>query len=73
MCTEVCGPPELDTLPAGSHLAASLLGHAAKHGVHITLPQGIDEEEIDAAIRYGTHASTNKEAGFIHVELVKQV
>ena len=69
MCTEVCGPPELDTLPAGSHLAASLLGHSEKHGVHIALPQVIDEEEIDAAIRYGTHASPNKAVEFIHMKL----
>ena len=33
----------------------------------------MDEEERDAAIRYGTYTSSSKEAGFIHVELAKQV
>ena len=29
----------------------------------------MDEEEIDAAIRYGTHASPNKAVEFIHMKL----
>ena len=33
----------------------------------------MDEEERDAGIRYGTHASASKEAEFIHAELSKQV
>ena len=31
------------------------------------------EEEREAAIRYGNHASANKEAEFIHVELSDHV
>ena len=33
----------------------------------------MDKEEIDTAIRYGTHAYASKEAEFIHAELVEQV
>ena len=33
----------------------------------------MDEEERESAIRYGSRASVNKEAEFIHVELAKQV
>ena len=33
----------------------------------------MDEEEKEAAIRYGTYASSNKEAEFINAELFKQV
>ena len=32
----------------------------------------MDEEEKEAAIRYGTYASANKEAEFINAELVKR-
>ena len=66
--TEVRGPPDLDTLPTGSHLAAPLLCHAAEHGVPIALPRVINKEERDAAILYGTHTSSHKEADFIHTE-----
>ena len=31
----------------------------------------MDEEEKEAAIRYGTYASANKEAKFINVEMDK--
>ena len=50
-----------------------LLLHAAEHGVPITLPLGMDEEDRDATIRCGTHASASKEADFIHAELADQV
>ena len=33
----------------------------------------MDEEEKEAAIRYGTYASVNKEADFINSELDNQV
>ena len=33
----------------------------------------MDKEEKDASIRYGTYASSNKEAEFINAELSKQV
>ena len=33
----------------------------------------MDEEERDETIRYGNHASTSKEAEFIHKELAEQV
>ena len=62
-------PPELDTLLKGLHTEASFLRHSAEHRVHISLPQVMDEEEIDAAIRYGTHASPNKAVEFIHMKL----
>ena len=61
-CTEVSRPPELATLPAEAHLAAPLLRHTAEHGFPIVLTQGMDEEEKEASILYGTYDSTNKEA-----------
>ena len=33
----------------------------------------MDEEEKEAAIRYGTYASANKEAEFINADLDEQV
>ena len=60
-------------LPTGAHLAAPVIRHTAEHGVLIALPQGMDEEEKEAAIRYGTYASDNKEAEFINAELDEQV
>ena len=33
----------------------------------------MDEEDRGMAIRYGTHASSSKDAEFIHVELSEQV
>ena len=42
-CTEVRGPPELDTLPSGAHPEAPLLRHAAEYGFPIALPQGMDK------------------------------
>ena len=59
--------------PIGAHLAASILCHAAEHGVPIALSRGMDEEERDSAILYGKHISTRKEVEFIHTELAKQV
>ena len=61
-CTEASRPPELATLPAGAHLAAPLLRHAAEHSTLITLTQGMEEEEKEVSIRYGTYAYANKEA-----------
>ena len=72
-CKDVCEPPELETLPAGAHPSAPLFCDAADHGVPIALLLRMDEEEREAAIRYGTHASANKEAEFINVELDEQV
>ena len=71
MCTKMRSPPELVTLTSGAHSVAPLLRHIAEHGVLIALPRGIDEEEKEAAIRYGTDASANKEANFIYTELGK--
>ena len=59
-------------LPAGAHLAAPLIRHTAEHGILIDLPRDKDEEEKEAASRYGTYASTNKEADFINVDLDEQ-
>ena len=42
---EVCGPPELKTLPAGAHPVASLLCHAAEYGATISLPRGMGKED----------------------------
>ena len=72
-CTEVHGPPEQATLSAGVHPADPLILHTAENSVPIALQQGMDEEEKEAAIRYGTYASVNKEAEFINAEMVKQV
>ena len=60
-------------LPAGAHPAAPLLSHAAEHRDLITLPQGMEEEERDAATRYGNHAYARKDEEFIHVELAEKV
>ena len=66
-------PPELATLSAGVNPVAPLIHHTEEHGIPIALPRGIDEEEKEAAIRYGTYVSANSEAYFINAELVKQV
>ena len=60
MCTELRGLPELAMLPAGAHLAAPLIRHTAEHGILIDLPRDKDEEEKEAAIRYGTYVFANK-------------
>ena len=71
--TEVRSPTELTTLPAGAHPVAPLFLHAVENGAPIALPLGMDEDEKGAAIRYGNHASSIKEAEFIHAEMAKQV
>ena len=60
-------------LSSGAHPEAPLIRHTAEHGVLIALPRVVDEEEKEAAIRYGTYASANKEAEFINAELDDQV
>ena len=60
-------------LPSGAHPAAPRLLHAADHVFPIVPPRGMDEEERDVAIHYGTHASARKEAEFIQVELSEKV
>ena len=73
-CTEVSRPPELAMLPAGLHLSAPLLRHEAEHGVPIALTRGMEEEDKEASIRYGTYASANKEAeSNYNEELFEQV
>ena len=52
---------------------APLIFHTAEHGVPITLPRGMGEEEKEVSIRYGTYASSNKEVEFINADLGKQV
>ena len=63
----------METLLAGAHLAAPLLCHAVKHGIHIALLQGMEKEERDATICCGTHTSASKETELIHAELAEQV
>ena len=64
ICTEVRGPTELAMLPSGAHPVAPPFLYAVENGAPIALPIGMDEEEKGAAIRYGTHASSIKEADF---------
>ena len=63
------GPPELATLSAGVHPVAPLIRHTSECSGLITLPQGMDEEEKEAVICYGTYACSNKEAGFSNADL----
>ena len=72
-CTKVRRPPELATLPDRAYPASPLISHSEEHGVLVALLQGMYEQEIKAALRYGTHASSLKEAEFIHVKLADQV
>ena len=72
-CTELRGPPELAMLPEGAHLAAPLIRHTVEHGVPITLLLGMDKEEKEVAIRYGTYASSNKKSKFINSDLDEQM
>ena len=50
-----------------------ILLHAADHGLLISLSQGMDEQEIAAALQYGTNDSSLKYVSFIHAELAEQV
>ena len=49
-----------------------ILLHAADHGLLIALSLGMDEQEIAAALQYGTHDSSLKYVSFIHAELVNR-
>ena len=50
-----------------------LLLHAKEYGVPINLSRGMYEENRDAAILYGTHASARNKAEFIHTELAEKL
>ena len=60
-------------LQEGAHPAAPLLRHVVDHGVSIALSWGVEKEEKEAALGYGTHTSALKGAEFIHNELAYQV
>ena len=64
-CVEARVPPELEDLPVGSHPAAPILSHTSKHGVPINIPCGMIDTELENAIAYGTHSSTNKYKSFV--------
>ena len=56
------------TLPSVAHPVAPLLHDAAEHGVSIALLQGINKEEKEGLLCYGTHAAALNEEDFIHAE-----
>ena len=51
---------------------STFLRYAAKNGILIDLLQGMDEQELQTALRYGTHASPFKDVDFIHAGLAEQ-
>ena len=65
-------PPYLQELILDSHLAAAMLNHARQHGLPISLPRGMLEEELGADLHYGSNSSNMKEMDFVHQELAKQ-
>ena len=72
-CAKSRFPPELQELILDIHLDATMLNHARNHGLPISLPIGMSEEELRAALHYGAHSSAIKEVDFIHQELAEQV
>ena len=65
-------PPYLQELSLDSHRSAAILNHARQHGLPISLPRGMLEEELGAALHYGSNSSNMKEMDFVHQELAKQ-
>ena len=59
-------------MPTSAHPAATLLKHAAKQEVPISIPQGIIIAECKEVLRYGTHISASKEVAFFHKELFEK-
>ena len=59
-CVEACSPPELEYLPVRSDTNASILSHMRKHGVPINMSHGMTDTELEGAIAYVYHSSTNK-------------
>ena len=55
------------------HPEAPLILHTSENGILIALPQGMYKEEKEAAIRYETYASANKDVEFINAELDEQL
>ena len=72
-CAKARGPPELQELSLNSHRAVAMLNHARQHGLPITLPRGMSEKELHAALYYGAHSSAMKKVDFVHQELAEQV
>ena len=72
-CIEARGPPKLEGLPVVSYLAAPILSHMRKHGVPINMPYGMTDKELESAISYGSHSSSNKERSFVRRELAEQL
>ena len=72
-CVKARGLPELQQLNITSHQAAALLNHARQHGLPISLPRGMSEEDLYADLHYGAHSSAKKEVDFVHQELADQV
>ena len=46
---------------------------AIQHGLPISFPRGVSEEELRADLHYGAHSSAMKEVDFVHQELAEQV
>ena len=71
-CVEARDPHMLNQLPPNQHLAAALLNHMRVHGVPIKTEQGMMDNELARAIRYGAHSSATKKTTFVRTELQEQ-
>ena len=71
-CAEARGPPELQELSLDRHQSAEMMNHERQHGLPISLPREISEEEFRAALHYLAHSFAMKEVDFVHQELADQ-
>ena len=72
-CVKARGLPDLQQLNLTSHRAAAMLNRARQHGLPISLPRGMSEEELRTALHYGSNSSAKKEVDFFHQEMADQV
>ena len=60
-CIEARGPHKISSLPQETHTVAPLLNYTRKNGVPISIPMGMNKEEIKKALSYGANSLYLKE------------
>ena len=72
-CVESRGKPDLEYFSVGSHPAVPILIHMRKYGVLVNIQCKIMDADLESAIPYGSHSSTNKELYLVRTDLAEKL
>jgi hypothetical protein len=73
ICRATRGRNELNSLPPGTHPAATLLNKLRTGGAPVHFAPDTPHQDLEAALQYGCHRSASIAADFVRGELAEQV